>query len=211
MRYVARGLISSVLCVWACCCTASCGGSDGDTHGPSVDAGAGDGASTENPDSGPGKTGDGGSTTTTDGGALQACDRASATKTAPTSLYDAFVADLATKSGADPQTRVEQFVKDVTAAGGTPLTDAGKERVVFLAKGVPSNGSWSIGGSFRNADWTQNTLAMTQVTGTDLYVADTTVPRGAEHAYKLLDGADSSGFVEDPLSKNIVWDGIDHH
>lgn len=210
MRYVARALVSTVLCAGVCCCTASCGGSDGDAHGPSVDAGAGD-ASTGPVDGGPGQTGDGGSPTVTDGGVPTACDRAAATKTAPTSLYDALVADLVTKSGADRQTRVDQFVKDVTAAGGTPLTDAGKERVVFLSKGAPARGSWSIGGSFRSADWTQNTLAMTQVTGTDLYVADTTVTRGAEQAYKLLDGTDSSGFVEDPLSKNIVWDGIDHH
>ncbi len=206
MRYVARALISSVLCALAISAGA-CGSSDGATHGASL------GGPGTDSDGGSSVPGDAGAGPTSDAGSIPkpACDRASQTKAAPTSLYDGLVADLASLGGADRQTRADKFIADVKAQGGTPLQDAGKDRVVFVVEGAPANGSWSVGGSFRNADWTQNTLPMTPIEGTDLWIADTTVSRATEYAYKLLDGTDPSGFVEDPLSKNIAWDGINHN
>ena len=207
VRYVARALISSVLCAFVFSAGAGCG-SDGGEHGASV---GGPGSDSDAGASATGDAGGGGANPDGGSGPKAACDRASQTKAAPTSLYDALVSDLATLTGADRQTRANKFIADVKAQGGTPLQDVGKDRVVFVEQGAPANGSWSIGGSFRNADWTQNTLPMTQIAGTDLWIADTTATRGTEYAYKLLDGTDPSGFVEDPLSKNIVWDGINHN
>ncbi|MEO8875541.1 MAG: alpha/beta hydrolase-fold protein, partial [Polyangiaceae bacterium] len=203
----ASALISSVLCAFVGSAV-GCSSSDGAVHGASITGDADSGASASSSDSGAVGTND---ASVADAGSKLPCDRASQSQAAPTSLYDALVADLAALSGADRQTRANKFIADVKAAGGTPLQDAKKDRVVFVAQGAPANGTWSVGGSFRNADWTQNTLPMIAIAGTDLWAVDTTAMRGTEYAYKLLDGSDSSGFAEDPLSKNIVWDGINHN
>jgi enterochelin esterase family protein len=207
MRYVASALISSVLCAFVIGAGA-CSGSDGGEHGAIA---SGDGGSGESSSGDAGNSSAEGATPVVDAAPNLACERAAQSKAAPTSLYDALTNDLSALSGADRQTRADKFVADVTAAGGTPLQDPGSTRVVFIAQGAPPDGTWNIGGSFRNADWTQNTLPMTQISGTDLWVVDTTAPRGTEYAYKLLSGSDPSGFTEDPLSKNIIWDGINHN
>jgi enterochelin esterase-like enzyme len=194
----------------------ACSSDDGGVHGATVpdrDAGAADGSP------GPGED----AAVAADGGNLPDaakpdCSRAAQTPGAPVSLYDAFVADMATLS--DPSARAARAAKlvtDVTAAGGTPLESRGTgaapggDRVVFLAKGAPPNGTWNVGGSFRpgQPSWTANPLPLVQVAGTDLYVADTTIPRGTAHTYKLLSGTSDTGFREDPLASNVVWDGID--
>lgn len=133
------------------------------------------------------------------------CTRAGQARTAPASLYDALLADLKSTTS---RARVDQFVADVVAQGGAPLEDPGSDRVVFLARGAPPQGPWSVAGSFTS--WKTNALPMTNVAGTDLFVLDTKVARGAAHAYKLLSGTADSGFREDPLAANIAWDGVDH-
>lgn len=124
------------------------------------------------------------------------CDRPTQVKTATLSLFDAFAATTASPAA------VDKLVTDVTAAGGTPLEDPKSDRVVFLARG---SSAMKVVGSF--VAWkAENALAMTQVAGTDLWVLDTTLPRGTSHEYKLLSG---SAYLQDPLAKNVVWDGLD--
>ena len=207
MRYVASALFSSVLCAFGLAGFA-CSGSDGGEHGASVSGDAAPGDSSSSDD---GTFLRDGATAVVDAAPNLACERAAQSKAAPTSLFDVLTKDLTLLSGADRQTRADKFIADVGAAGGTPLQDPGSTRVVFVAQGAPPAGTWNIGGSFRNADWTQNTLPMAQIAGTDLWVADTTAPRGTEYAYKLLSGSDPSGFTEDPLSRSIIWDGINHN
>jgi len=136
------------------------------------------------------------------------CTRSAQAKTAPTSLYDALLADLKQLQSAQIPAREDQFLADVKAQGGTPLEDA-SDRLVFVVRGAPPQGPWSVAGTFTG--WKANPQPMTLVPGTtDLFVLDAQVARGTAHQYKLLSGTDDSGFTEDLLAKNVVWDGIDH-
>lgn len=142
----------------------------------------------------------------TDAGPI--CTRAAQAKTAPASLYDALLADLKTLSSSQVSAREDQLIADVTAQGGTPLEDAA-DRLVFVVRGAPPQGPWSVAGTF--TDWKSNPQPMTLVPGTtDLYVLDAHVARGVAHQYKLLSGTDDTGFTEDLLARNVVWDGINH-
>jgi enterochelin esterase family protein len=142
---------------------------------------------------------------TPDADAGPICTRAAQAKTAPAALYDAFVKDLITAP--NKQALVDAFLTNVQAQGGTPLEDGG-DRLVFLARGAGPLGPWSIAGSFTG--WKTNPQPMGLLPGTDLWVLDVHVARGTAHAYKLLSGTSDAGFTEDPLAKNVVWDGIDH-
>lgn len=117
-------------------------------------------------------------------------------KTAPLALYDAFAAASATPAN------VDQLLADVRAAGGTPLEDPEGDRVVFLAR---SAAPVKVVGSF--VGWSpESAPSMTQVPGTDLWVLDTTIARGAAHEYKLFS---NGAFLEDALATNVAWDGLD--
>lgn len=134
-----------------------------------------------------------------------ACDRASQTKTAPVALYDAFLADLSTLS--TPQARAaraDKLFADVAAAGGTPLADPASDRVVFLARGAAPSGAWAVSGAF-NA-WSASGTPLQVVAGTDVWAFDTKLSRAEPNPYKLLGG---STWLEDPLARNVAWDGID--
>jgi iron(III)-enterobactin esterase len=138
------------------------------------------------------------------------CTRETRAKTAPVSLYDAFVSDMAPISAEAPRrARVAAFLADVRAKGGGPLEDPASDRVVFLVDGAPPAGPWSVLGGFVAWDKAR-TLSMTKVAGTDLWIADARIPRGTAHAYKLLSGTTDTGFREDLVARNVVWDGIDH-
>ncbi len=178
---------------------AGCGGAPEGAAIPSGDAGGSDAAVTT--DAGP--AADAGA----DARPGPVCTLAAQARTAPTSLYDDFRADLATLQPQAVPARVDQLVADVKAQGGTPLEEAG-DRLVFLVRGAPPMGPWSVAGTFTG--WKDNAQPMTQVPGTDLYVLDATVARGRSHEYKLLSGTSDAGFTEDPLAQNVVWDGIDH-
>ena len=137
------------------------------------------------------------------------CTRAGQSRTAPPSLFDAYVADVAKLTQqSDRDARTTKLLTDVAAAGGTPLEDPSPgDRVVFLARGALPQGPWSVSGSFNG--WMPGATAMAQVAGTDLWFADVHVARGTSQQYKLVSGTDSSGYVEDMLALNVVWDGID--
>jgi ABC-type Fe3+-hydroxamate transport system substrate-binding protein len=75
------------------------------------------------------------------------CTRAAQAKTAPASLYDGLVADLGKLQSAQIAARVDQFIADVKAQGGTPLEDP-SDRLVFVERGAPTQGPWSVAGSF---------------------------------------------------------------
>jgi enterochelin esterase family protein len=136
------------------------------------------------------------------------CTRAAQAKTAPTSLYDGLLADLSSLPSSQVPSREDQFIADVAAQGGTPLEDAG-DRLVFVVRGAPPEGPWSVAGTFTG--WKANPQPMTLVPGTtDLYALDVHVARGVAHQYKLLSGTADTGFTEDLLARNVVWDGIDH-
>jgi len=108
------------------------------------------------------------------------CARASAAHTAP-------IAQLATDTS-DAAIR---------AAGGTPFEDG--DHVVFAARGP---GPWAVAGTFNQ--W-QPTVRLNQVSA-DLWLGDAWVPRGQSFEYKLVNG---SRWIEDPLARNVAWDGID--
>lgn len=129
------------------------------------------------------------------------CTRLGQSRTASTELFDAFV-----KNGTK---NADAFLADVAKNGGAPLEDPKSDRVVFVVRGAPPAGPWTVAGSFTN--WKTNAEPMTAVGGTDLWILDIPIPRkdGAQQ-YKLLSGTLDSGFREDPLAQNVVWDGIDH-
>ncbi len=134
------------------------------------------------------------------------CTRDAEARTAPAALYDALKNDLVGLVGAARAARIDTFLADVAAQGGTPLEDRKTGRSVFLARGAPPNGPWSVVGSF--VDWDKTLgLPLTAIADTDLHVADTFTINGS-HSYKLLSGADDAGYVEDPLARNVVWDGV---
>jgi len=136
------------------------------------------------------------------------CSRAAQAKTAPAALYDAFVADMAGLVGAARTARVDAFLAAVDAQGGTPLEDPMTGRAVFLVRGAPPSGPWSVVGSFVAWDKNQG-LAMTNVQGTDLFVADSNaIAPGTTHGYKLLSGSNDGGYRQDQLAKNVAWDGV---
>jgi iron(III)-enterobactin esterase len=131
-----------------------------------------------------------------------ACTRAGQTRTAPAALLDTFAAEIAGLEGAARDARAGQLLADVAAAGGTPLEDETSDRVVFLAEG---DGTWAVTTSLVGFDAAKAT-PMERVAGTALSVADVSIPRGASFEYKLLrDGT----YLEDPLARNVVWDGLD--
>jgi enterochelin esterase-like enzyme len=134
------------------------------------------------------------------------CTRAAQAKTAGASLFDALVTDLAKLPDGSKSARVDAFLVDVKSQGGTPLEGTG-DRLVFLARGAGPEGPWNVAGAF--TDWKNGKLPMALVPGTDLYVLDTQVARGKAQAYKLLSGAQDSGFREDLLAENVEWDGFD--
>ena len=125
------------------------------------------------------------------------CTRLGQSRTASIALFDAFVESK----------DVDAFLADVAKNGGAPLEDPKSDRVVFVVRGAPPAGPWSIAGSFTN--WKTNAKPMTAV-AKDLFVLDIPIPRkdGAQ-PYKLLSGTLDSGFREDPLAQNVAWDGID--
>ncbi len=111
-------------------------------------------------------------------------------------------------TGAARVARVDAFLADVAAQGGTPLEDPKTGRAVFLAYGAPPNGTWAVVGSFVAWD-NAKALPMNAVTGTDLFVLSTTaIPAGTSHRYKLISGTDDSGRVSDALARNVAWDGV---
>ncbi len=189
VRTASLGLLGSLVLASLACGGGTAGTTDeAGASEAGADAGAGDGS-------------------TSDGATKPVCTRNAQAKTAPTSLYDALVADLAALADDQKAARVDQFIGDVEAQGGTPLEEFG-DRLVFVARGAPPLGPWSIAGSFTG--WKANPQPMTQVSGTDLYVLDAHVARGTAHQYKLLSGTTDSGFMEDPHAHNVWWDGIDH-
>ncbi len=175
---------------------------DASTELPSVTS---DGATRE-PDGGPAPD----ASSSPDTGVPEDCTREARARTAPVSLYDALVRDLATATGDARRTKVAAFLADVASKGGGPLEDPTSDRVVFFVNGAPPMGAWSVVGAFVGWDKTK-ALAMTQVAGTDLWIADAKIARGVAHPYKLLSGTSDAGFREDPSARNVVWDGIDHH
>ena len=139
------------------------------------------------------------------------CTRETRARTAPTSIYDAFAADIAPiSSEAGRRAKVAAFLADVKAKGGGPLEDPASDRVVFFVDGAPPEGAWSVVGAFVGWDKAR-ALAMTKVIGTDLWIADVKIARGTAHAYKLLSGTADTGFREDLSARNVVWDGINHN
>ncbi|MCW5810606.1 MAG: hydrolase [Labilithrix sp.] len=86
---------------------------------------------------------------------------------------------------------------EIRAAGGTPFEDG--DRVVFAARGP---GPWAVAGSFNG--W-QPSLALRNVSG-DLWLGEASIPRTQSFEYKLVRGG---RWLEDPLARNVVWDGID--
>ncbi|HSO36399.1 MAG TPA: alpha/beta hydrolase-fold protein [Labilithrix sp.] len=175
----------------------SSGGSSGSSGGTeaSADASTSDAAADGPLDAGP-------------DAAPAPCTRAAEARTAPASLYDALKSDLGGLIGDARTARVDTFLADVAAQGGTPLEDRNTGRSVFLVRGAPPSGPWSIVGSFVGWDKSLG-LPMTALPDTDLFVVDTNViPAGASHSYKLLSGSDDAGYAEDPLARNVVWDGV---
>jgi len=133
----------------------------------------------------------------------QKCARADLAKTAPIALWDAFQKDMQSLTGAARQTRADQLLADVAAQGGAPLEDPAGDRVVFVSKSA----KYALGAF---AGWDKSkAVALTAVSDTDLAAGETHVARGTSYEYKLLTTLDDGGFVEDPLAKNVVWDGID--
>lgn len=149
-------------------------------------------------------------TTPVDASIPEDCTRETRARTAPTSLYDALVRELGTLTGDARRTKVAAFLADVAQKGGGPLEDPSSDRVVFFVNGAPPVGAWSVVGGFVGWDKAK-ALSMTQVAGTDLWVADAKITRGVAHPYKLLSGTTDAGFREDLSARNVVWDGIDHH
>ncbi|MBX3192015.1 MAG: hypothetical protein KF819_33805 [Labilithrix sp.] len=133
------------------------------------------------------------------------CTRELEARPAPASLFDVFKTDLMGLVGAARAARVDKLVADVAAQGGTPLENPTTGRVVFLVRGAPPEGTWSVTTSLVAFDPAMAT-PLAQVSDTDLYAADVTIARGASFEYKLLSGAT---FLEDRAAKNLVWDGID--
>jgi enterochelin esterase family protein len=176
-----------------------CGGDELDDAA----GGQGSGAAASNGAGASGGAGGGGAGAAGSGGAPGACDRASATRTAPTALFDALVTDL--DGGADPAAAANAFVGAVSEAGGTPLVDPESERVVFVWRGEP-DGAVAVTGSW--ADWAPGAVAMAKVGDTDVYAGEATLPTGERHQYKIVVG---ETFLEDRLARHVAWDGIDHH
>lgn len=135
------------------------------------------------------------------------CLRSAQAKTAPIALWDAFLKDVATLSGAARAARVDKLLADVAAHGGAPLEDPSGDRVVFLARGASPTGSWKVVGGFVGWDKSK-AIPLAMLPDTDLFSVETKIARGASHEYKLLVSAEDDGFREDPLAKNVVWDGI---
>ncbi len=133
------------------------------------------------------------------------CARSAVAKTAPIELYDAFVNDMGSLTGAARTARVEKLLADVAARGGTPLEDPASGRVAFLARGAPPSGAWKVAGSF--SDWDPGKgVTLAAIGDSDLWIGEATIPRGDSFEYKLVSG---DSFLEDPLATNVVWDGID--
>lgn len=116
-------------------------------------------------------------------------------------LFTTLEADLAQLTDPAKRTaRIDTFMKDVAAAGGTPLRDA--TGVVFLYRGLPT-GTLSVAGTFNS--WTPGPDPMQTFGGTDLHYLDKPItPAGQE--YKLVTAAGT--WLQDPLNRNVTWDGI---
>ena len=116
-------------------------------------------------------------------------------------LFTTLEADLATLTDpAQRAARIDTFMNDVAAAGGTPLRDA--SGVVFLYRGLPT-GALSVAGSFNS--WTPGADPMQTFSGTDLHYLDKPIaPAGQE--YKLVTAAGT--WLQDPLARSVTWDGI---
>jgi len=149
---------------------------------------------------------DGGTSDVGADGASPLCTRAAQAGTANASLFDSLLADLAKLPDPSKAARVAAFLTDVETQGGTPLEGAG-DRLVFVVRGPGPEGPWSVAGAF--TDWKNGKLPMTALPGTDLYVLDTQVAHGKAQAYKLLSGAQDTGFREDLFAANVEWDGFD--
>jgi len=174
--------------------SSSDGSSAGDGPGPGTDGGPGADAS----------EGSDGDASLVDASNPAPCTREAEARPAPAALYDALVADLATLAGAARQARVDTFYAAVEAGGGSPLEDPLTGRVVFVARGAAPAGSWVVATSLSGFDPALG-LSLVAVTDTDLHAAQVTVPRGASFQYKLASG---TTLYEDPLAKNLTWDGI---
>ena len=124
-----------------------------------------------------------------------ACDRRTQAAGAPASLFDAVREELGALATAARAARVDRFLAEVRARGGTPLEDG--DRVVFLARGSTR---WEVA----LADASVTPLA--RVVGTDLWAVELTIPRAQSFTYRLLSGGAA---VEDPLAGHVAWDGVD--
>lgn len=136
-----------------------------------------------------------------------ACTRGAEAINAPPSLYDTFASDMLLLTGPARVARVDTFLAAVTAAGGSPLEDPATGRTVFVKRGAPPASGWSVFGSFVDGD-RQRAVSLNAVPGTDLWVLDTNFPRSTSHSYRFLSGTEPNGDAEDPLARNVVWDGI---
>lgn len=188
----------------AACFLFACGTTEAETGSPSGDSPAQPGSSTPGAvDPGPGP--DPGPTPTPD--PKPDCSRKAQAKTAPIALWDTFQKDAATLNGAALTARVDKLVADVAAQGGAPLEDPAGDRVVFLARGTSPSGSFQAIGGF--VDWdSSKAVTLAQIGGSDLYAGEAKVARGKSYEYKLLVQANDNGYREDPLARNVQWDGI---
>lgn len=134
------------------------------------------------------------------------CTRAETVRTADIALFDMLKNDLASLSSTqERENRVDAFVAQVEASGGTPLVGRDGNRVLFFAKGHPVSG-YSVAGSWNN--WTARQDLLTSVDGTSLYVAELSLLRTQAYFYKLVDG---EHWFEDHRSQHAVWDGINRN
>lgn len=89
--------------------------------------------------------------------------------------------------------RVDIFISDIKLAGKLPWV-AG-QKLLFLLRWSQATAPVYVAGSFNQ--WSTTQHKMTQVTGTDLYWLELTLPVG-RYAYKFVDSSTTAQWITDP-------------
>jgi enterochelin esterase family protein len=108
----------------------------------------------------------------------------------------------------------------VDAAGGTPLVSdpkAATQRVAFVVHARDFVGTAatppavSVVGPFTNSWSAVDSVPLSRLSGTDLFVTELVLPRSGPLPYKFLKNREFAGEFEDVRAHHVIWDDVNRN
>lgn len=99
--------------------------------------------------------------------------------------------------------RIDSFLADMQRASQVPWVSG--QKVLFMLRWPQAKAPVYVAGSFNQ--WSTSQHKMAQVSGTDLYALELSLPVG-RHSYKFVDSATTPQWITDPLNPAMEYGGF---